>query len=85
MILLFAVNDSYPVQNLHRQEAFVRIDVKEMSERLAYDPAFSSYDFWRACKRLDDELYQLSRSNAPIPIDLIFGRAIIQRAAQLRQ
>ncbi|WP_265518101.1 hypothetical protein [Nitratireductor luteus] len=62
----------------------MKVDVKEMSERLAYDPTFSDYDFWRALKSLDDELFHIQNQHHPIPMELVFARAILRRARNAR-
>ncbi|UUP16114.1 hypothetical protein [Nitratireductor thuwali] len=62
----------------------MKVDVKEMSERLAYDPAFSDYDFWRALKSLDDELFRIEYERRPVPMELVFARAILRRARNAR-
>ena len=62
----------------------MKVDVKLMSETLARDPSVSDYDVWRALKSLEDELYQISHRRRPIPIDLVFARAILRRAQETR-
>ncbi|WP_244468014.1 hypothetical protein [Nitratireductor soli] len=59
-------------------------EARELSDSLARSAEISDYDFWRALKSLDDELYGLERAHRPIPIDLIFIRAIVRRARQKR-
>ncbi|WP_246727787.1 hypothetical protein [Chelativorans sp. Marseille-P2723] len=61
------------------------MDVKQMSERLARDPKISDYDVWRALKSLDNALYEINHRQRPIPIDLVFARAILRRAQEARQ
>lgn len=63
----------------------MKVDVKRISERLARDPGLSDYDFWRALKSLDDELYRIEIRRRPIPIDLVFARAILRRARENRE
>ena len=58
--------------------------MKGMSERLARDPSVSDYEVWRALKTLDNELYQIETHRRPIPIDLVFARAILRRAQEAR-
>lgn len=63
----------------------MKVDVKQMSERVAQDPSISDYDVWRALKSLDDELFQIENRRRPIPIDLVFARAILRRAQETRR
>ncbi|WP_159592014.1 MULTISPECIES: hypothetical protein [Chelativorans] len=62
----------------------MKVDVKRMSERLARDASVSDYEVWRALKALDEELYQIETQRDPIPIDLVFARAILRRAQEAR-
>lgn len=62
----------------------MKVDVRQMSDRLAQDPAISDYDVWRALKSLEDELYEIENRRRPIPMDLIFARAILRRTQKNR-
>lgn len=66
------------------QEAMVKVDIDDLSRRLAGDRGISDYDIWRALKSLNDELYGIESRRRPIPIDLVFARAVLRRARQLR-
>lgn len=60
-------------------------EARELSHSLARAPWLSDYDFWRALKSLDDELYRRERRRRPIPIDLIFMRVILREARRARR
>ena len=62
----------------------MKIDITEMSEKLARDPSISDYDFWRALKNLDNEIYRKAGEHQPIPIEMIRWRAIIKQARSRR-
>ena len=62
----------------------MKIDITEMSEKLARDPSISDYDFWRALKNLDNEIYRMSGDHQPIPLEMIRWRAIIKQARSRR-
>ncbi|PSJ63698.1 hypothetical protein [Pseudaminobacter soli (ex Li et al. 2025)] len=62
----------------------MKIDVVQMSSRLASDRTISDYDFWRALKTINNELYRLERHSIPIPMKMIYARAIIKSARSLR-
>ncbi|WP_295813611.1 hypothetical protein [uncultured Nitratireductor sp.] len=59
-------------------------EAKALSNSLAHSHEISDYDFWRALKSIEDELYWLQRKHRPIPIDLIYVRAIVRSARQKR-
>ncbi|TKT80426.1 hypothetical protein XW59_007180 [Aquamicrobium sp. LC103] len=60
------------------------MDVARLSSFLADDDTISDYDFWRALKTLDNELYRIERSSLPIPINVIYARQIIETARRKR-
>lgn len=62
----------------------MKVDVKRMAERVAHDPDVTDYDVWRALKTLDAELYDIEARHDPIPMDLVFARAILRRAQASR-
>ena len=55
-------------------------DIGAAAHRLAGDHRLSDYDFWRALKNLDNEIYRKAGEHQPIPIDMIRWRAIIKQA-----
>lgn len=65
-------------------EVTLKIDVQQMSRNLADDPRISSYKLARAFKRLDDELQAIKGRHGAIPMEIIFARAILRRARELR-
>lgn len=62
----------------------MKVDIKKLAQRLANDATISDYEFWRALKTVDDQLYRIDRQHRPIPIDLVFVREIIRRARRKR-
>ena len=52
------------------------MDIHAAAEKLASDPGFTDYDFWRTLKNLDYEIFQRAASNQPIPIDMLRWRRI---------
>ena len=62
----------------------MKVDVKRLADRLAVDRTVSDYDFWRALKTLNDELYQTVRQHRPIPIGLVYAREILRTARRKR-
>lgn len=59
-------------------------DIGAVAHRLAEDGRITDYDFWRALKNLDNEIYRMSGERQPIPIDMIRWRAIIKQARSRR-
>lgn len=62
----------------------MKIDMNEMSEKLARDPSISDYDFWRTLKNLNNEIFHIANNNDPIPMELIRWRAVLNRARSKR-
>ncbi|MBX3569998.1 MAG: hypothetical protein KF914_18190 [Rhizobiaceae bacterium] len=62
----------------------MKLDLTSMSARLASDATITDYDFWRAIKMLDDELYRAERGGRPIPMQLLYARKAL-RAAHARR
>jgi len=63
----------------------MKIDVAQMSSRLASDHSLSDYDFWRALRTIDDEIYRIGRLREPIPMKMIYARAILKTARNKRR
>jgi hypothetical protein len=63
----------------------MKIDVAQLSSRLASDHSISDYDFWRALKTINNELYRIERQRLPIPMQMIYAREIIKTARRKRQ
>lgn len=51
-----------------------------LSSILARDASISDYDFWRALRKIEDELYNCGRLGKPVPIELVYARRIINSA-----
>jgi len=62
----------------------MKLDLAQMSARLASDATITDYEFWRAIKLLDDELYRAERSGRPIPMQLIYARQALRTAHACR-
>jgi hypothetical protein len=63
----------------------MKIDINEMSEKLARDPSISDYDFWRTLKNLNNEIFHIANNNDPIPMELIRWRAVLNKARSKRK
>jgi hypothetical protein len=63
----------------------MKIDVAQLSSRLASDHSISDYDFWRALKTINNELYRIERQRLPITMQMIYAREIIKTARRKRQ
>lgn len=62
----------------------MKLDITTMSARLASDTKLTDYDFWRAIKMIDDELYQIERRGKPIPMQMIYARHVLKLARSSR-
>ena len=62
----------------------MKIDIHAAVEKLASDPGLTDYDFWRMLKNLDYEIFQLTSSKRPIPIEMLRWRRILRRARSKR-
>lgn len=59
-------------------------DIGIVAHRLADDRRITDYDFWRALKNLENEIYRISGDRQPIPMEMIRWRAIIKQARTRR-
>lgn len=59
-------------------------DIGAVAHRLAEDHRLTDYDFWRALRNLDSEIYRFSSEHQPIPIELIRWRVILKQARSRR-
>jgi hypothetical protein len=66
------------------EEIPVALRTRILSNILARDERISDYDFWRALRRIEQELYRCRRSGKPVPIDLVYARRIIDAARTKR-
>ena len=63
----------------------MKIDIVAMSAELAADADLSDYDFWRAIKMVEDELYRIEREGRPIPMQMIYARHVLKTARSQRR
>jgi len=59
-------------------------DIGAVAHQLADDQRITDYDFWRALKNLENEIYRISGARQPIPMEMIRWRAIIRQARNRR-
>ncbi len=59
-------------------------DIGAVAHRLAEDGRITDYDFWRALKNLDSEIYRISDDHQPIPIEMLRWRVILKQARHRR-
>jgi hypothetical protein len=58
----------------------VALNTRTLSSILARDLTVSEYDLWRAQRGIEDELYRRRRLGAPVPIELVYARRIVDAA-----
>lgn len=63
----------------------MKIDIQKLADELAADPSITDYDFWRALKLIDHEVFELDRQRLPIPMRILQQRGILRRARQKRR
>lgn len=51
-----------------------------LSNMLARNAAITDYEFWRALRRIEDQIYRCRRHGEPIPIELVYARRILKTA-----
>jgi hypothetical protein len=59
-------------------------NINYLSHRIAQNPLVSDYDFWRALRDLNDEIYAVSKRGEAIPIGLLRLRATLRRERAAR-
>jgi len=59
-------------------------DIGAVAHQLAGDQRLTDYDFWRALKNLNNEIYRKAGDHQPIPIEMIRWRMIIKKARNQR-
>lgn len=59
-------------------------DIGAVAHKLAEDGRITDYDFWRALKNLDSEIYRISDDHQPIPIEMLRWRVILKQARHRR-
>jgi len=60
------------------------IDSIAMSEILASDTTISDYEIWSEIRTVENEIYTASRLGAPINIEMLYARKIMQMARNKR-
>jgi hypothetical protein len=60
-------------------------DIEKLSGEIARSTSFDGYSLWRMLKDVNNQIFALHRTRAPVPIELARLRAIIARAQELRQ
>ena len=62
----------------------MKLDTASMSAQLASDMKLTDYDFWRAIKMIDNELYQIERRGDALPMKMIYARHVLKTAMSQR-
>jgi hypothetical protein len=63
----------------------MKIDIDKLSDQLASDPAVTDYEFWRALRIVNDEIFKLGRSKEPVPMEFLQLRAVLRKARAKRK
>ena len=58
--------------------------VESLAGLLAGDSSLTDYDFWRALREIEHELYRAGREGRPVPIGLLYARRALQAARRER-
>ena len=63
----------------------MKVDIDRLSEELASDLKVTDYDFWRALRTVNAQIFALDRAKSPIPIKFLHLRAVLRRARAKRK
>lgn len=60
-------------------------EIEKIASKIAHSPLFDGYSLWRVLKDVNNQIFDLQRQRAPIPIELVRLRVIITKSQQLRR
>lgn len=60
-------------------------EIEKIAGKIAHSPLFDGYSLWRVLKDVNNQMFDLQRKRAPIPIELVRLRVIIAKAQKLRR
>lgn len=60
-------------------------EIEKIASKIAHSPLFDGYSLWRVLKDVNNQIFDLQRKRAPIPIELVRLRVIIAKSQQLRR
>lgn len=63
----------------------MKVDVNKLSDELASDSTISDYEFWRALRLVNDEIFAIGRTKKPTPIEFLQLRAALRKARAKRK